>query len=133
VASDQNAIAGRVLGDFGLTIAPVRDLVRERLGVGSSSLPEARLRFSSEASGALRSAYRFGLGGPGTEHMLIVIVRRGEGGACELLRALGVDPNTVRFETKKRAWPSSRVRRRAGPAVRHVGSVQLLRELDFED
>lgn len=37
--SDHDGIAGRVLADFGLTIAPVRDLVRQRLGVGSTSVP----------------------------------------------------------------------------------------------
>jgi hypothetical protein len=56
---------------------------------------------------ALRCAYRFGPGEPGREHTLIAILGRGEGGASELVRALGVDPNSIRFETKNRAWPSS--------------------------
>ncbi len=85
----------------------------------------------TQAKGVLRSANRWGLGKPDTEHMLVVIVSRGEGGACEILRALGVDPHRVRFETKRRAWPSSGPR----PDVRLVGSVPLERlpELDFGD
>jgi ATP-dependent Clp protease ATP-binding subunit ClpC len=131
--SDHAGVAGRVLRDFGLTIELVRGVVRERLGVGSSPPPSSQLRFSHEAKDVLRSANRWALGKPGTEHVLVVIVGRGEGGACEILRALGVDPHRVRFETKKRAWPSSVAGPR--PDVRLVGSVPLesLPELDFGD
>jgi ATP-dependent Clp protease ATP-binding subunit ClpA len=131
--SDHAGVAGRVFADFGLTIEPVRDLVRKRLDMGGGSLPPGPLRFSQEAKDALRSAHRWALGRPGTEHVLVVIVGRGEGGACEILRALGVDPHRVRFETKKRAWPSSFAGPR--PDVRLVGSVPLesLPELDFGD
>ena len=66
LCSDQDGIAGRVLADFGLRIDPVRDLVRRRLGDGSSSLPEAQLQFSSDAKAALSLANRFALGEPGT-------------------------------------------------------------------
>jgi ATP-dependent Clp protease ATP-binding subunit ClpA len=126
--SDHDGVAGQVFADFGLTIAPVRDLVRERLGVRSSLSPEVQLRFSSEAEGVLKSPYRFGLGEPGTEHMLLVIVSRPEGGACEILRALGADPNRVRIATKKRSWPVE-----AGPRPRLVMRVRSIRDLDFGD
>ncbi len=105
--SDHDGIAGRVLADFGLTIAPVRTWFDSGLVSDQLRSPGSHIRFSPEAKDALRSAHRFGLGEPGTEHMLIVIVRRGEGGACEILRALGADPHRIRSETKKRAWPSS--------------------------
>jgi ATP-dependent Clp protease ATP-binding subunit ClpA len=135
--SDQDGIAGRVLADFGLTIEDVRRLVRERLGVGSDSRPDGGVLFSPEAKDALRSANGFGLGKPGTEHMLIAIVGRGEGGPCDILRALGADPHRIRFETKKRAWPASFPEpgaTRTG-VLRSVGSVSLesLGELEFED
>jgi hypothetical protein len=130
-------IAGRALADFGVTAAPVRDLVRRQLGVGSSAPQVGQVRFSPEATDALRSAHRFGLGEPGTEHMLIVVVGHGEGGACDILRVLGADPHRIRFETKKRAWPSSFAKLGA-PArgeLRLVGTVSLesLGELDFAD
>jgi ATP-dependent Clp protease ATP-binding subunit ClpC len=129
--SDRDGIAGRVLADFGLTIAPVRDLVRERLGVSSTSAPGSQLPFSQEAKDALRSAHRFGLGEPGTEHMLIVIVRRGGGGACEILRALGADPHRIRSATKKRAWPPSVA---AGQRGQLRGAIRpWLGELHFGD
>ena len=62
--SDHDGIAGRVLADFGLTIGAVCDLVRQRLGVGSTSAPGLQLRFSPEAEDALRSAHQFGIGEP---------------------------------------------------------------------
>ena len=135
--SDHDGIASGVLADFGLTAAPVRRLVRERLGGGSGSLAGGKVPFSPEAKDALRSANMIGMGEPGTEHMLIVLVRRGEGGACDILRALGVDPHQVRFETKKRVWPSSF----SQPGTRTRGEVRLvrsvpaesIRELDFEE
>jgi hypothetical protein len=133
LVSDHDGIAGRAFADAGLTIEPIRDLVRERLGVGSGPLGEERVPFSPEAKDALRSANRFGLGEPGTEHMLIVIVGRGQGGACEILRMLGADPHRIRFATKQRAWPSAGPG--AKPTVRLVGSVSLesVGELDFGD
>jgi ATP-dependent Clp protease ATP-binding subunit ClpA len=132
--SDRDGIAGRVFADFGLTIGPVRDLVGLRFGVGHGSLAEGRVPFSPEAKAALRSAARFGMGVPGTEHVLVVIMRRGEGGACDILRALGVDPHRVRFEAKKRAWPSSIPQ--PGAAATVVGRTMPLKslgELDFGD
>ena len=131
--SDQHDIVDRVWADFGLTIQPVREMVRERLGVGPGSRAEGQLPFSPAAKDALKSAHRFGLGEPGPEHMLIVLTARGEGGASEILRALGADPNRIRFETKKSASPSSV----PGPGSREQLRVTiregLLDELDFGD
>jgi Clp amino terminal domain, pathogenicity island component len=77
------------------------------------------------------------MGTPSTEHILIVIVRNGDGGACEILRALGTDPHRIRFETKKQAWPSSFPE----PGAKTTGELRLVRsvpveslsELDFGD
>lgn len=130
-SDEDQKIVDRVWADFGLTAQPVREMVRERLGVGPGSRPEGELPFSPTAKDALRSAHRFGMGEPGTEHMLIVLTARGEGGASEILRALGADPNRIRFETKKRAWPSSV----PGPQGQVRGTIRegLLDELDFGD
>ncbi len=122
--SDRDGSAGRVFADFGLAVEPVRALVRERLGVGWDSLAEGRMAFSPEAKDALRSANRFGMGEPGTEHVLLVIVRRG---ACDILRVLGADPHRIRFETKKRAWPSSVPE----PGAR-TGELRLVRSVPVE-
>ena len=131
--SDQDGIA-RVFADFGVTIEPVRDLVRERLGAGSESSPE--LPFSEEAKEALRAANRWSLGKPGIEYVLLAIVGRGEGSACDILRALGADPHRLRFETKKLTSPSSLARPGATRGrLDLVGAVPLgsIPELDFGD
>lgn len=62
-------------------------------------------------------------------HLLIVLTRRGEGGVSEVLMALGTDPNRVRADAKKHAFP----RESPGPDVRGVSYTGLLPELDFED
>lgn len=130
LVSDQNSTAGRVLARFGLKIAPLRKLVQERLDPGPGSATTGQLRFSPEAKDALNSAHRFGLNEPAPEHILVVLVRRGEGGASEILRAAGADPDQIRLETKKQAWPSSL----AGPRPRLEGrTVGYAGELDFGD
>jgi ATP-dependent Clp protease ATP-binding subunit ClpC len=135
--SDQDGIAGRVLADFGLTIEPFRELIRGRLDTDLGVLPEEKMRFSPEAKDALQSANRFGLGKPGAEHILIVIVARGDGCVCDILRVLDADPRRIRFETKKLAWPSSI----PGAGARETGEVRIvgfmpaesIGELDFGD
>jgi ATP-dependent Clp protease ATP-binding subunit ClpA len=64
LVSDQNSMASRVLAQFGLTIAPLRELVQERLDPGPGSTIRGQLRFSAEAKDALNSAHGFGLNGP---------------------------------------------------------------------
>ena len=63
--------------------------------------------------------------------MLIVLTARGEGGASEILRALGADPNRIRFDAKKRASPSSV----PGPRGQVRGTIRegLVDELDLGD
>jgi len=77
------------------------------------------------------------MGEPGAEHLLIAIVVRGKGGACDILRALGADRHRIRFETKKRAWPSSFPEGGARPTAQPLGvrsvPVESVGELDFGD
>jgi ATP-dependent Clp protease ATP-binding subunit ClpC len=135
--SDQDGIAGPVFATVGLTVGPVRDLVRERLGIDSDVLPDQPLRFSDAAKGALRFANRIALGEPGVAHLLIAIVGRQENNAWEILRLLRTYPARIRFETKRRAWPPTPAapgqERRA--EVRLVGSIPLesLPRIDFGD
>ena len=136
--SDRDGIAGGVLVDFGLTIEAARQAARQRPGARSGLPTVGKVpSFSEEAKDALRSANRVGLGEPGTHHLLIVIMRRGEGGACDLLRALGVDPNRVRFETKKRWMPASFPKPGARSTVeaRLTGwvSADRIREIEFDE
>jgi len=127
---DQDGIPGRVFADVGITIEPVRDLVRERLGPVSGRPPEGPMLFSPGAKevfeDASREAFAMGREQVGTEHLLAAIVRLSEGGACQILRALDVDPGVIRFEIKKRSRaPADRGAARAPPQVRHIRSAPL--------
>lgn len=127
--SDKQDVVSGLLADFGLSIESVRDLVRQRVDVGAGDASADEPRFSPSARDALTAAYRFGMGEAGTEHMLIVLVARGES-IRDLLRLLGVDPDRLRFEAKLRA-------RRPGAAatgLQLTGTSQLiLPELNFGD
>ena len=123
----QDEIVNQALTDFGLAVQPAREVVRQRLGVGPGTITDGRLAFSQATKDAIMSAYRFGMGKPGAAHLLIVLTRRGEGGASEVLAALGVDPNQVRADAKKRAFP----REQPGPSLRAVGHTGILEDLDF--
>jgi ATP-dependent Clp protease ATP-binding subunit ClpC len=124
--SDQQDVVARLLEDFGLSVELVRDLVRRRVAVEPGFLPGEPPAFSPLAKNVLRSAYRFGMGEAGTEHILIVLMARGES-ACEILRLLEVDPGKLRFETKKRAFPSN-----AGTTNQVKATARpMLPELDF--
>ena len=96
--------------------------------------PEGQLPFSPTAKDALRSAYRFGMGEPGTEHVLIVLTAFAARVApSEILRALGADPNRIRLKNKKRASPWSVPEPRSRGQLRVTIREGLLDELDFGD
>jgi len=134
--SDSDGVARRVFSELGVSADAVRERVRERRVVARGSLTDARLSFSPEAKDALRFANRIAMGDPpGTEHILIALVARGENGACEILRAVGADPAKIRFYTKQRAWPAGAAAPGTRSALRRVRSVPLerIREIDFGD
>ena len=127
--SQQQDVAAQLLADSGLTVEPVRDLVRTRFGTKPGSVPEEHPRFSLPAKDLLTSAYRFGMGEADTAHILIVIVAKGEG-ARDILRSLGADPDRLRFEAKMRALPQDA--RSTRPQLKATVRP-MLPELDFGD
>lgn len=127
---DQDGIPARLFADAGITIEPVRNLVRERLGPGSGRPPEGHMPFSPEAKEvfevASRVAFAMGREQVGSEHLLAAITRLSEGGACQILRALNVDPGVIRFEIKKRVRaPADGGAGPSPPRVRHIRSAPL--------
>lgn len=118
----------QIWAEFGLAIQPVREMVRERLGAKAVTRPpEGQLPFSAAAKDVLRSAYRFP--DPKAEHILIAVIGRGEGGASEILRALGADPHRIRSAAKMLASPFVQ-----GPVGQLRGTVRAVPpELDFGD
>lgn len=103
---DGSSIGGRVLSDFGVSIGPARDVVEARLAAASGSSQDEELRLAPASESVLQSALRLGLGETEAD-LLVVLLRRGQGPASEVLVALGADPDAVRAEAKRRAWPSA--------------------------
>jgi ATP-dependent Clp protease ATP-binding subunit ClpA len=121
--ADRNGIAGQVLASSGLTIEPVRELVRDRPHDGTVAVAE-RMPFSPEAKQILELALRIALtsGRIATEHLLIALTRRGQGPAAEVLQAAGVDPGFVRCNAKKQIDNSRGWHDDGRPRLVRVGS-----------
>jgi ATP-dependent Clp protease ATP-binding subunit ClpC len=126
--SDREDSVSAVLAPAGLSIQPVRALVGERVDAASPGLsPGGGPAFSPEAKDALTFAYRFGMGEAGSEHILMSLVARGDNGACEILRRLGVDPGRLRFELKKLLMTAA-----GHDGLRRTATAHpILPELDF--
>lgn len=90
--------AATILGRFGISLELLRTNVAE---IGPSASPSpSHMPFSPRAKSilelALREAIELGHDYIGTEHILLGVIREGEGIAVQLLRKLGVDPSRMR-------------------------------------
>ena len=93
-------VAARSLERFDLSLASVRNRVQETTAVSKS--PRKARPLSPRAKNALepsvREALQQGHEYVGTEHLLLGILREGEGTAARVLVSLGVDLGHVRSE-----------------------------------
>jgi ATP-dependent Clp protease ATP-binding subunit ClpC len=85
---EPDSIGGKVLGDFGLTRDDGREAVRQRVGRGKSS-QTGHIPFTPRAKKtlelSLREALSLGHNYIGTEHILLGLIREGEGVAYQIL------------------------------------------------
>jgi hypothetical protein len=92
-------IAARALGDVGVTLAAARREVQETIGIGRDApigSPPFTPRAKKVLELSLREALQLGHSYIGTEHILLGLVREGEGVAAQVLVSLGADPGRVR-------------------------------------
>jgi ATP-dependent Clp protease ATP-binding subunit ClpC len=93
-------VAAQALGSLGITEEAARQQVEEVVGRGQPGPQQGHLPFTPRAKKmlqlSLREAIALGHGYIGTEHILLGLVREGEGVAMRVLNGLGVDPNRVR-------------------------------------
>jgi ATP-dependent Clp protease ATP-binding subunit ClpC len=93
-------VAARALQSLGITEEAARQRVEEVVGRGQTGPQRDHLPFTPRAKKilqlALREAIALGHGYIGTEHILLGLVREGEGVAIRVLNGLGVDPNRAR-------------------------------------
>ncbi len=110
---EEGGVAGRVLRELGLEADRVQEIV-ERL-TGPGQFRGAKLDLSPGTQQvleyAVEEARRMGHHYIGTEHLLLGLVRYGEGIALDVLRKLGVTPEQIRRQTRRVLQESSATRR----------------------
>src|ERR687894_405827 len=91
-------VAAKALESLGISLEAVRQQVEEIIGQGGSS-PSGHIPFTPRAKKvlelSLREALQLGHNYIGTEHILLGLIREGEGVAAQLLVKLGADLNRV--------------------------------------
>jgi ATP-dependent Clp protease ATP-binding subunit ClpC len=86
--------AAKILAAKGVTLELVRNLIIETIGIGTAStVAQTSLtpRTKKVLDLALHEALDLGKGFVGTEHLLLGIIREGEGVAAQILMRLDID------------------------------------------
>ena len=92
-------VAAKALESLGISLDAVRNQVEEIIGQGQQA-PSGHIPFTPRAKKvlelSLREALQLGHNYIGTEHILLGLIREGEGVAAQVLVKLGADLNKVR-------------------------------------
>ncbi|MFM6963527.1 MAG: Clp protease N-terminal domain-containing protein, partial [Micrococcales bacterium] len=92
-------VAAKSLEALGINLESVREQVQEIIGQGQTA-PSGHIPFTPRAKKvlelSLREALQLGNSYIGTEHLLLGLIREGEGVAAQVLTKLGADTNKVR-------------------------------------
>ncbi len=92
-------VAAKALESLGISLEAVRQQVEEIIGQGQQA-PSGHIPFTPRAKKvlelSLREALQLGHNYIGTEHILLGLIREGEGVAAQVLARLGADLNRVR-------------------------------------
>jgi ATP-dependent Clp protease ATP-binding subunit ClpC len=92
-------VAAKALASLNISLEAVRQQVEEVIGQGQAE-PTGHIPFTPRAKKvlelSLREALQLGHNYIGTEHILLGLIREGEGVAAEVLQKLGADLNRVR-------------------------------------
>jgi ATP-dependent Clp protease ATP-binding subunit ClpA len=95
-----DGVGARALGVMGISLPAVRAKVEAIIGRGEGAPPRGRIPFSRRAKKvlelSLREALQLGVSYIGTEHLLLGLIREGEGVAAQVLHELGADLGRVR-------------------------------------
>jgi ATP-dependent Clp protease ATP-binding subunit ClpC len=96
-------VAGRALTAMGIGLDAMRAAVEDIIPRGPAPLPESEhIPFTPRAKKvlelSLREALQLGSDHIGTEHMLLALIREGDGVAAQVLVSSGVDLNRARAQ-----------------------------------
>jgi hypothetical protein len=101
----QDGPAAEVLTELGASLATVRERVEETIGLtggAPSGSPPFTPRAKKVMELSLREALQLGHHNIGTEHILLGLVREGEGVACQVLVSQGIELAEVRQQVMQR-------------------------------
>ena len=106
---EEGGVAGRVLRELGLEADRVQEIVERLTGPGQYSGGKLDLSPGTQQvlEYAVDEARRLGHHYIGTEHLLLGLVRHGEGIAMDVLRKLGVTSEQIRRQTRRVLQESS--------------------------
>jgi len=136
-------VAAKALGSLGISLEAVRQQVEEIIGQGRQA-PSGHIPFTPQAKKvlelSLREALQLGHNYIGTEHVLLGLIREGEGVAAQVLVRLGADLSRVRQQViqllhryqgqgpagtvPRERTPLSRVRGRLAAVERRLAAVE---------
>ena len=113
---EEGGVAARVLRELGLEASRVEEIVQRLTGTGQYEGGKIDLSPGTQQvlEFAFDEAKRLGNHYVSTEHLLLGLVRYGEGIALNVLRKLGVTPEQIRRQTRRVLQESSAPSRRAG-------------------
>ncbi|HEX4245092.1 MAG TPA: Clp protease N-terminal domain-containing protein [Acidimicrobiales bacterium] len=98
---EDDGVAARTLREFDISLTTAREMVSETIGIAgdpSSGSPPFTPRAKKVLELALREALRLGHSYIGTEHLLLGLMREGEGVGAQVLVRLGADLSVMRQE-----------------------------------
>jgi len=112
LVQEQTGVAARVLRDLGVSSHQVRRLVEQAVSRGPRPGVHGQMtgltpRTKRVIELAVEEARRMGHHYVGTEHLLLGLIRDGDGLAVDVLRDLGVDLEAIRIETTRAIMQSS--------------------------
>ncbi len=136
-------IAANVLTNLGLDLEVIRQTVESMVAAPGSTLTLGEIPFTPKAKRvlelAIEEARQLGHNYVGTEHLLLGLIREGEGVAARVLQELGVDRKKVRDETLRLLGgpPSGKAQeeeKSETPALNQFGRdlTQLAREMKLD-
>jgi len=114
-------VAAKALESLGISLEAVRQQVEEIIGQGQQA-PSGHIPFTPRAKKvlelSLREALQLGHNYIGTEHILLGLIREGEGVAAQVLVKLGADLNRVRQQVIQllSGYPGKEPATAGGPA-----------------
>jgi len=113
---EEGGVAGRVLRELGLESGRVQEIVERLVGTGQYRGSKLDLSPGTQQvlEYAVEEARKMGHHYIGTEHLLLGMVRHGEGVAMDVLRKLGVTPEQIRRQTRRVLQESSAAAARVG-------------------